>query len=54
MKFNENERVEKNALSLVNKNCTEFSIYMGTPVKRIKERKRDLLELEKQFLASIK
>lgn len=42
------------ALSLVNKNCTEFSIYMGTPVKRIKERKRDLLELEKQFLASIK
>ena len=34
------------ALSLVNKNCSEFGIYIGTPVKRIKERKRDLLELE--------
>jgi galactoside O-acetyltransferase len=34
------------ALSLVNKNCKEFGIYIGTPVKRIKERKRDLLELE--------
>ena len=42
------------ALSLVNKNCTEFSVYMGTPAKKIKERKRDLLELEKQFLNSIK
>lgn len=42
------------ALSLVNKNCTEFGIYMGTPAKKIKERKRDLLELEKKFLASIK
>ncbi len=42
------------ALSLVNKNCTEFSVYMGTPAKKIKVRKRDLLELEKQFLNSIK
>ncbi|WP_180117715.1 acyltransferase [Acinetobacter sp. YH12096] len=42
------------ALSLVNKNCTEFSVYMGTPAKKIKERKSDLLELEKQFLNSIK
>ncbi|QSG84635.1 acyltransferase [Acinetobacter indicus] len=42
------------ALSLVNKNCTEFGVYMGTPAKKIKERKRDLLELEKQFLNSIK
>lgn len=42
------------ALSLVNKNCTEFGVYMGTPAKKIKERKRDLIELEKQFLASIK
>lgn len=42
------------ALSLVNKNCSEFSVYMGTPAKKIKERKRDLLELEKQFLNSIK
>ncbi|MGL3692159.1 acyltransferase [Acinetobacter sp. LA-1] len=42
------------ALSLVNKKCSEFGIYMGIPAKKIKERKRDLLELEKQFLNSIK
>ena len=34
------------ALSLVNKSCTEFGIYIGTPAKRIKERKRDILKLE--------
>lgn len=37
------------ALSLVTKNCEEFGIYMGTPAKKIKERKRDLLELEKKL-----
>lgn len=42
------------ALSLVNKNCTEFGIYTGTPAKKNKERKRDILELEKKFLVSIK
>ncbi|WP_083928289.1 acyltransferase [Marinobacterium rhizophilum] len=35
------------AISLVNKNCKEFGIYSGVPAKRIKERKRDLLLLEK-------
>lgn len=40
------------ALSLVNKNCAAFGIYSGNPARRISERKRDLLELEKQFLAS--
>ncbi len=40
------------ALSLVVKDCKEFGIYTGTPAKRIKERKRDLLELEKTFIAS--
>ncbi len=38
------------ALSLVNKDCDEFSIYFGIPAKRIKERKKDLLELEQNFL----
>jgi dTDP-4-amino-4,6-dideoxy-D-glucose acyltransferase len=41
------------ALSLVKKRCTAFGIYMGTPAKRIAERKRDLLELEKRFLFSL-
>ena len=40
------------ALSLVTRNCDAFEIYAGNPAKRIKERKRDLLELEKQFFES--
>ena len=40
------------ALSLVNKNCSEFGIYIGTPVKRIKERGRNLLELEENLKGS--
>ena len=40
------------ALSLVARNCEDFGIYAGNPAKRIKERKRDLLELEKQFLTN--
>lgn len=42
------------ALSLVNKSCEEFSIYAGNPAKKIKNRKRDLLELEDEFLKSVK
>ncbi|MDN5752635.1 MAG: acyltransferase [Nitrosospira sp.] len=41
------------ALSLVKKNCKAFGIYAGCPAKFIKERKRDLLELEKSFLSSL-
>lgn len=41
------------ALSLINKNCRTFGIYAGSPAKLIKERKRDLLELEKAFLSSV-
>lgn len=37
------------ALSLVIKNCKEFGIYSGNPARRISDRKRDLLELEKRF-----
>lgn len=37
------------ALSLVAKRCKEFGIYSGIPAKRIKERKRGLLELENAY-----
>jgi galactoside O-acetyltransferase len=40
------------ALSLIKINCEAFGIYAGNPARRIKERKRDLLDLEQQFLAS--
>ena len=39
------------ALSLVTKNCEAFGVYAGNPLRRIKDRKRDLLELEQRFLA---
>jgi galactoside O-acetyltransferase len=38
------------ALSLISKSCTAFGIYAGNPARRIRERKRDLLEIEKNFL----
>jgi acetyltransferase-like isoleucine patch superfamily enzyme len=38
------------ALSLVNRNCDTFGVYAGNPARRIKDRQRGLLELEKQFL----
>ena len=44
------EGVAIGALSLVNKDCEAFSIYSGNPAKKIKERKRNLLELEEQLL----
>lgn len=44
------EGVAVGALSMVNKNCEPFGIYVGNPARRIKERKRDLLELEKLLL----
>jgi len=34
------------ALSLVNKSCEPFGVYAGTPARRIKERKRELLSVE--------
>jgi galactoside O-acetyltransferase len=38
------------AMSLVKHNCNEFGVYAGIPAKRIGERRRDLLELAKEFL----
>lgn len=45
------EGVAVGALSLVDRSCDAFGIYAGNPVRRVKERKRDLLELEQKFLA---
>ncbi len=38
------------AMSLVLKSTKPWGIYVGNPVKRLKDRKRDLLELEKKYL----
>ncbi|MES1927747.1 acetyltransferase [Salinisphaera dokdonensis CL-ES53] len=38
------------AMTLVNKSTDPWGIYAGNPARRIKDRKRDLLELEVQFL----
>lgn len=46
------EGVAVGALSLVKGHCAAFGIYAGAPAKRVKERKRDLLRLEQQFLSS--
>ncbi len=40
------------ALTLVNRDCDEFGIFGGNPIRRLKERKRDLRELESVFLRS--
>lgn len=37
------------ALSLVNKDCIDFGIYIGIPARRIGERSRGLLDLEQQL-----
>lgn len=46
------EGVAVGALSLVHKRCEAFGIYAGNPVRRIKNRKLDLLKMEKKFMAS--
>lgn len=40
------------ALSLVKGHCPPFGIYAGVPARRLKERVRDLLELERTYLSS--
>ena len=39
------------ALSVVSKSTQEWSIYLGSPARRIGERVRDLLALEEEYLA---
>lgn len=46
------EGVAVGALCLVDKRCEAFGIYAGNPARRVKERKRDLLELEQRFIPS--
>lgn len=38
------------AMTLVNRSTQPWGIYAGNPAERIKERKKDLLELESKFL----
>ncbi len=38
------------ALSVVRKDTEAWNIYLGNPAKKIKKRKKDLLELEKEYL----
>jgi len=40
------------AMSLITKSTESWSIYIGIPAKKLRARKRDLLELEKQFLSA--
>jgi galactoside O-acetyltransferase len=47
------EGVAIGSLSLIKGLCREFGVYFGVPVKRIAERKRNLLLLEEKLLASI-
>lgn len=41
------------AMSLVRKSTEPWSIYIGVPAKKLRNRSRDLLELEKQYLNEI-
>lgn len=39
------------ALTMVTKSTEPWGVYFGIPARRLKERRRDLLELERQYLA---
>jgi galactoside O-acetyltransferase len=43
------EGVAIGANSLVNKDCEEWTIYVGTPLRKLKKRERKVLELEKMI-----
>ena len=44
------EGVAVGALSLVTKSCGAFGVYVGNPAKWVKDRKRTLLDLERDFI----
>lgn len=48
-----NEGAAIGALSLVTKECEEFTIYAGNPAKRIRKRSRNLLIKEQYFMADM-
>ncbi len=41
------------AMTMVTRSTKPWSVYHGVPAKRLKPRKKDLLELEAQYLASL-
>ncbi|MDQ7047613.1 MAG: acyltransferase [Sulfurovum sp.] len=41
------------AMSLIRKNTEPWGIYLGNPAKKLKNRSKDLLKLEKQYLNEI-
>lgn len=44
------EGCSSGAMALIHRSTPPWGIYTGIPAKRVKERKRDLLELEKKFI----
>ncbi len=42
------------AMTLVSKSTEPWGVYVGNPARRVKERKKDLLDLERKFLEEIK
>ena len=46
------EGVAIGANSLVNKDCEEWTIYVGTPLRKLKNRERKVLELEKMIASN--
>lgn len=45
-----NEGSSVGALSLISKSLPEWGVYVGTPAKKIRDRLKNMLELEKDFL----
>lgn len=41
------------AMTLVNKSTEEWGVYLGNPAKRIKDRRKDLLVLENEYLDTL-
>ena len=41
------------SMSLIRSDLEPWGVYAGIPARRLKERKRDMLELEKELLAKI-
>ena len=45
------EGVAVGAMSFINKDCDSFGVYFGVPAKRIKDRQRDFLKIENDFIS---
>ncbi|WP_411369065.1 acyltransferase [Pseudidiomarina salilacus] len=42
------------ALALVNKSLPEWGVYVGAPARKVKERSKDILDLEKRYFDDLK